>query len=125
MNYINEMDTLVCRLEVLPRTGDEASLQQYLDGCRSCGGRAQGSLLHGFGQFPLIQCLARCLHRSQQCALSESLRGPGLLLQGFNICDVLELPIGKCYGKDLLRRSLLSTASRFSSPSFRPDIEYL
>ena len=43
----------------------------------------QPRLLHGFGQFSLIQALTRRLHRSQECALGESLRGPGLFLPCF------------------------------------------
>jgi|SRR5450631_956217 hypothetical protein len=35
----------------------------------------QPRLLHGFGQFSLIQALTRRLHRSQECAICESLWG--------------------------------------------------
>ena len=49
--------------------------------------------------------------------------GPGLLLLGFNINDVLELPLGERYRKDLLRSFVSATAFRISPSTFRPKIE--
>src|ERR1039458_4088678 len=88
MNHFNEMDTLFRCLQVLARANYKAALQQHFDRGRPCGRRAKSRLFYRFGQFSLVQALARCLHRGQECALSKSLRGPGLLFLCFYISDV-------------------------------------
>ena len=114
MHHLDQLDAFLGGLQHLAVAHDVVALQQHLDDGRARGRRAQAGLLHGVGEFFLVERLARRLHGREQRGFGESLGRPRLLLERLHVHHVLRLALLQARRQRLrrLRRALLPALRR-------------
>ena len=75
----DQADSLVGGFQALAVAHDIFALEQHFDDGSAGGGRAEAGLLHGVGEFLLIERLARGFHGGEERAFGEALGRARLL----------------------------------------------
>ncbi len=91
MHHLNQPDPLLRSLQVLPAARNILALQQHLNNGSPSSRGAQTAVLHGIGQFLLIERLARRLHGGQQRGFGKPLRRASLLPNALGVQNILSL----------------------------------